>query len=166
MSFVPTCLSLLLIAALASPSWAGCPEATGAAPRYQTRTDTVIDQSTGLEWARCSAGLHWHAGQCEGEHDLVSLETAQALAAQKGKGWRVPTVEELFTLTESACGEAPINATLFPDVLDFGEGAPYWTSTPIPAMPELTYYIDFVDGAVDGHSPGFSLGARFVRTVR
>lgn len=159
-------LTFLLIAALAAPSWAECEDAPNPSARYQVRDHTVLDQNTALEWARCSVGLDWKAGQCEGEHILMALDKAKALAATKGNGWRVPTVEELFSLTESACGLAPINATLFPDVLDLGEGAPYWTSTPIPDMPELTYYIDFIDGSVDGHTPEFSLGVRLVRTAR
>ncbi|POB04495.1 hypothetical protein C1949_05845 [Halopseudomonas oceani] len=57
-----------------------------------------------------------------------------------------------------------MNSTVFPAVTDFGEGAPYWSETHFEEMPQLIYFIDFLDGAVDAHSEGFALAVRLVRS--
>lgn len=96
----------------------------------------------------------------------MSLAAAKAAAAHQGAGWRVPSVKELYGLIEMNCSEPASNAKVFPDLTDMGEGAPYWTTTAVPDMPPLIYYVDFMFGIADGHSPEFAVAVRLVRDGR
>ncbi|CUB02980.1 Lcl C-terminal domain-containing protein [Marinomonas fungiae] len=137
----------------------------GFSGRFTVHEDgVVLDTLTGLTWQRCSLGARWQAEQgCLGEPELMTLAEAKFAAAQSGDGWRVPSIEELYSLVAPEQVNPAINATVFPDIIDSSEGAPYWSVTPIAELPPLTYYVDFMSGRVDGHSDGFALSVRLVR---
>jgi len=96
----------------------------------------------------------------------MSFEEARQFAKQTGGNWRVPTIKELYSIIEQECKNAVINSIVFPDIRDFGEGAPYWSVTRIEDMPMLIYYVNFMSGRVDGHSEGFSMAVRLVRNPK
>lgn len=127
----------------------------------------AFDKVTKLTWSRCSVGTTWKedAG-CVGSPKLMSLEEAQHFARQTGNGWRLPTIKELCSIVEQGCENPVINSIVFPDIKDFGEGAPYWSITRVEEMPMLIYYVDFMSGRVDGHSQGFVMAVRLIRNQR
>ncbi|MBI5592040.1 MAG: DUF1566 domain-containing protein [Deltaproteobacteria bacterium] len=135
--------------------------------QFILREGEAFDQKTKLTWCRCSVGTTWKKGAgCVGAVKLMSLEDAKQIAQKLGGGWRIPTIEELYSIVEQRCTNPAINSEVFPDVKNSGEGAPYWSVTKIKEMPSLIYYIDFLSSEADGHTKGFPMAVRLVRTGR
>ncbi|ODC04596.1 hypothetical protein BFW38_14725 [Terasakiispira papahanaumokuakeensis] len=166
-----TVLGPLLFSCLnANPLWAD-----GTQSQAQERTidrfvvnqaGEAFDPKTNLIWRRCSMGTTWQAGSgCVGSPASLSLEAAQHAARQAGEGWRVPTIDELYSLVDEDRENPAINTTVFPDITATSEGAPYWSVTPVQGMPRLIFFVDFMSGQVDGHTQGFALAARLVRSA-
>ena len=133
--------------------------------RFVLNGGEAYDQQTKLTWNRCSVGTIWTSDAgCVGEVKLLGLDKAKQLAQELGGGWRVPAIEELYSIVEQKCFNPTINSRVFPTVTNFGEGAPYWSDTNVEEIPSLIYFIDFIDGAIDGHSKGFPLAVRLVRS--
>ena len=133
--------------------------------RFVLNEGEAFDQKTKLTWSRCSVGATWKkGGKCTGFVKMLRLDEAKQYAKQLGGGWRVPTIDELSSIVEQTCSQPAINSTVFPNVKNLGEGAPYWSITKIKEMPQLIYYVDFFGGDADGHTKGFSLAVRLVRS--
>ena len=133
--------------------------------RFVPGDGDVLDLHTHLVWMRCSLGMRWtHAG-CMGDMETMSLGQAKSAADAVGHGWRVPTADELFSLVDHSCGAPAIDTTAFPDIRPNSKALPYWTTTPL-GIANLTVYIDFSEGFYDGHSRGFPLAVRLVRSAR
>jgi hypothetical protein len=148
-------------------SFAACDRsktASTSSARFTLNETMAFDQKTKLTWSRCSVGTVWKNGKCSGAAKLMSLGEVKEYAKKLGGGWRVPTIEELFSIVEQKCSGPAINSEVFPSVKDLGEGsAPYWSTTKIKEIPSLIYYIDFISGEADGHTKGFAMAARLVR---
>ena len=133
--------------------------------RFILSKGSAFDKVTKLTWRRCSAGSVWKEGLgCVGSPELMCFEEAEHFAKQAGDGWRVPTIKELYSIVEQGCENPAINSIVFPDINASGESAPYWSFTRIDDMPMLIYCIDFISGRVDGHSNGFAMAVRLVRS--
>jgi hypothetical protein len=119
--------------------------------------DAVLDRRTGLMWAVKPIKVSsWREAQVE--------KTAAAIAKLKTSGfkdWRIPTVDELFTIADRARTERPaIDVAFFPDCPSDW----FWTSTPYAPSPgDYAWGVYFGDGSADWGSRG-SYG--FVRAVR
>jgi len=163
-------ITFLMLASWLTSSavWAACDEnITESSPssRFVLNGGEAYDQQTKLTWNRCSVGTIWTSDAgCIGEVKLLGLDKAKQLAQELGGGWRVPAIEELYSIVEQRCFNPTINSRVFPTVTNFGEGAPYWSDTNVEEIPSLIYFIDFIDGAIDGHSKGFPLAVRLVRS--
>lgn len=132
--------------------------------RFLFQGENIIDQQTHLTWKRCSEGMAWNGTKCTGEITLMKLAEAKNTAKISGKGWRVPTVEELYSLLLNPCTGKATHKEILTDIHDIGENsAPYWTSSKAEVLPNFYYYIDFMSGQVDAHSSGFSLAVRLVK---
>lgn len=132
--------------------------------RFTLNGAEAFDRETNLTWRRCSVGTTWKNGKCMGTAKLMSLSEAKEYAKNTGGGWRVPTIEELYGIVEQICSNPAINTEVFPNVRDLGEGALYWSTTKIKEIPSLIYCIDFLSGGADGHTKGFSMAVRLVRS--
>ncbi|MBB1489660.1 DUF1566 domain-containing protein [Oceanospirillum sp. D5] len=143
------------------------PLTTEAGVRFILHDATAFDTKTGLTWLRCSAGTYWDANAgCVGDVKIMSLTQAELYAANTGTDWRVPTIQELYSIVDINSTNPAIRSDIFPDIKNLSEGAPYWSDSEVEGLPSLFYYIDFIDGSVDGHSNGFPLAVRLVRSGR
>lgn len=97
----------------------------------------------GLEWS-CTLGRS-------------TWEKAPALIARElGADWRLPTVQELFSVVDYACVNP---ATTLPDT----QSSSYWSSTTNSGDPSFAWYVYFYDGNV---SLVIKAGSYYVRAVR
>jgi len=162
-------LALALIA-LGQPAMA-CYDSPGprGQKRFIVKGDEVLDSKTGLIWKRCSLGTKLgtkaeRGNRCAGEKAFVSLDQAMQLASAEGNGWRVPSGPELESLIDVTCGSPVVDVSVFPDIAPDDEGtANYWTTNEVGTA-NLIYYFDFMTGRADGHSRGFQLAVRLVKS--
>jgi hypothetical protein len=98
--------------------------------RYNISEDgaEVSDTQTGLIWRRCAEGMNWSGTTCAGEAAaLTSLQRvlvhAKAEAGAAKAAWRVPTVDELKSITnihrddsQGIPGAAGSDAIAFPAI--------------------------------------------------
>lgn len=138
-----------------------------ASRRFIFTQGEAYDTRTGLIWRRCSVGMTWtRGGGCTGERASMSFTEALKAAGNAGPGWRIPSIKELYSLVDTACGAPHVDVRTFPDLRfkDEDESA-YWTSSAL-GLAGLIYYVDLRTGDADAHSPGFALAVRLVRSAR
>ncbi len=134
-------------------------------PRFILNKGEAFDQTTQLIWSRCSLGTTWSKGNgCMGTPHLMPLEDAKKSIEKIGDGWRLPTIQELYSIVKQDCTGPAIETTVFPGI-NIEEESPYWTISRVEEVPILIYCIDFRNGMVDGHSEGFPLAVRLVRNA-
>jgi hypothetical protein len=105
---------------------------------------TILDTKTGLEWERAANGpMTWQA--------------AMDYATAKGKGWRLPTIEELITL---------INFSKYDPASDFPGMSPYWLWSSSSYAYDVSYawLVNFNNGAMDGYGKSATSYVRCVRS--
>ncbi len=140
----------------------------------------IEDQTTGLQWMRCSQGQHWNGATCEGAASKVTWE--EAMQQPRGGSfagytdWRVPTKDELRTLVYCSSGrpetwsdtDAPcegdfehptIDQVAFPVTPDSW----FWSSSPDAYISDHAWYVRFSSGSVNGYDKS---GTGYVRLVR
>ncbi len=142
---------------------------SGNAPtaRFKLTGGEALDLTTELIWSRCSLGTAWKKGMgCIGAPKAMTLEEARGHVQKLGKGWRIPTIEELQGIVERECSKPAIDSAVFPDVKRSDKGSQYWSATRMDKLPTLFYYVDFMNGEVDAHSEGFVMAVRPVRNAR
>lgn len=145
---------------------AACVKSRQPVARFEAQGNEVRETGSGLIWDRCSAGEHWQAGRCAGTIRLMSLAEARRYAAQRGPGWRLPTLDELSGLVDDHCQSPAIDTRIFPNVRAREEGrSSYWTDTPFETIETMNYVVDFMTGEIDARSTGFPLGVRLVREL-
>ncbi len=87
----------------------------------------VTDLATGLMWKRCSEGQS--GAGCVGTVSTMLWTDALTLANGASHAgftdWRLPNIEELYSLSETGCSNPGINTTVFPAT----STASYWSST-------------------------------------
>lgn len=133
--------------------------------RFSIIGDKVFDKKTKLTWMRCSVGSKWKDNiSCEQSPSIMSFYEAKDIEKDLKNGWRMPTIEELSTIFKNECKNKAINSSIFPDIKLLDNFAPYWSSTSVDKMPNLIYYIDFIDKKLDAHSKGFSMFLRLVKS--
>jgi len=162
-------VALLLAAALCfvpvKSTFAACYENPNGSPRFVLNGGEALDTKTGLIWKRCSLGTSWDGERgCAGEMAFENLDDAVQAAKTEGPQWRVPSGPELESIVDYDCGRPVVDGRVFPDIKPNEEGtAEYWTTNAVGAA-DLFYFFDFMTGLADGHSPGFHLAVRLVRT--
>lgn len=139
------------------------PETSPEANFVQVTTGEVLDSTTNLVWQRCALGQTFSGGTCTGEASQFTWQEALAAAQTANdtdtKGWRLPNLKELASLTERQCVRPAINATAFPAT----PSDDFWTSTPSTADAERAWVVAFFNSS---HSLKDKNRFVFVRLVR
>lgn len=126
---------------------------------------TLTDSVRGLMWMRCSLGQSWQNNSCSGE--ALQLNWQQALVVAHGfeyagqRGWRLPNVKELSSITEGQCVRPAINSELFPNT----PADDYWSATPSVTDPERAWVIAFFNSSNSIKQKSLFVYARLVRTA-
>jgi hypothetical protein len=121
-------------------------------PAGAKRWVAVLDTTTGLMWTVKEQKAKNHA-------DAVS-KAEKMKAASYVTGWRLPTVEELFSLADRSRRNPAINTDFFPDC----ESDWYWSSTPWAGSPaDYAWLVYFGSGYTYYFHHGYN---GFVRAVR
>ena len=110
---------------------------------------TIKDTKTKLMW------------QKEGSKEELNWEKAREYCDKSSlvghKDWRMPTIEELFSLIDFERKEPAINPIFA------CESARYWSSTVYAPNTDGAWYVDFGDGGVGNGNRGYG---DYVRPVR
>ena len=157
MKYIKIIGHLLLLPSLLGFSGLAAAACSGAEDRYvlQNSDTEVLDNTTGLIWQRCSAGLS-DTDCTTGGASAVNWKAAIALADEI---WRLPNVKELASLLEAECTNPSINITLFPAT----STSAYWTATPDTAAATNAWQVDFAAGATSSAAKTAALQVRLVR---
>jgi hypothetical protein len=101
-----------------------CAQAQDRAARVRWIVDEsgiARDRASGLTWYRCNAGERYVAGACVGQASVFTheqaLQYAADFAAASGRGWRLPTRDELASLRVPACENPAVDSRVFPSVV-------------------------------------------------
>ena len=161
-------LFAILLAGVANVFAADCastPDSDEIGSRFLLKGELAFDSKTKLTWQRCGFGQHYKDGRCLGTLKLVTHTEAKQAALKAGKGWRVPSLDELASLIEKRCLAPMLNQVVFPGVREIAEGkAKYWSSDRDKDLPTLIYNVDFLGPAMDANTSGIALGLRLVRS--
>ena len=134
----------------------------GQAMSYTTTTNTVLDNSTGLMWKKCSEGLS--GDNCE-TGSATTHTFAQAIAiceddtTDEYTNWRLPNIKELLSIVDYGKVSPAIDTDFFPGtVSDL-----YWSSTAYLDCPYYAWVVYFGGGNANGDAKD---GDIYVRCVR
>jgi len=109
---------IVLALALVISSQIGYAEEWQTIDHYQVKNGVAKDTKTGLMWMRCPLGMKWKGETCVGKSNEYTwkkaMQTAKSTKYAGNKNWRVPTVEELRTITGNQDGNIPDTNPVFP----------------------------------------------------
>ena len=165
------CLSAtLLAAALNAQTCRDSITASTPTSRFTISDNTIVDNTTNLEWQRCRLGTTWDASANSCLDDGVSdnetytweqaLEAAASNALNGGSDWRLPNIKELASIVEEACYNPAINLELFPDT----PSDVFWSSSPYASYSYNAWIVSFGYGYDDDSNRDYSLYVRLVRS--
>lgn len=132
---------------------------------YSANPDgSVLDKTTGLTWQPCLVGQTWSGGSCIGGGTAFAFSATQSAASANRFGgfsdWRVPTIEELLSLVNSARAKPAMNLIAFPSAVT---GA-LWSRSVNAGNSGYAWYLDFDYGAARTWSTAsYAYGMRLVR---
>ena len=108
----------------------------------------VTDVRNNVSWIRCSVGQNWNLEDktCEGKivklnHEEISYAIEQA-SQQLGGTWRLPNLEELFSIICETCDPPKVDPKYFPGV----SKEAYWTKTPNYFNKKMYWSVNFFTG--------------------
>lgn len=125
--------------------------------------DEITDRVAKLVWRRCVEGMYWDGTTCSGHAHVYTfgdaLAHANAVAAEKGKPWRVPNAKELHGITSKTTAHPAIDPTMFPNTPAEHE----WTSTAYAWTATGGWLVNFDDANVLAYFNRFKSNLRLVR---
>ena len=151
---IVACLSATLLAASLNAQTCKYDSITESTPtsRFTISDNTVIDNTTNLEWQRCRLGTTWDASATGCPDDGISdndaytweqaLEAAASNALNGASDWRLPNIKELNSIVEEACYDPAINLELFPDT----PSDVFWSSSPTGVYRYSAWVVIFQSG--------------------
>lgn len=134
-------------------------------PNFTDNGDgTITDNTTGLIWQKCSWG-QTNDATCSGT--ALTTHWSPALAycntlTLAGRTWRLPNVNELFSLLHKTKSTAPLieETTYFPNIPTMSPY--YWSSTSYLNYTASAWSTSFGNGATQGYGKTFNLYTRCV----
>ncbi|MGZ5892000.1 MAG: Lcl C-terminal domain-containing protein [Caldimonas sp.] len=124
----------------------------------------VTDSTSGLVWRRCAEGMKWNGSICAGKplkYSFAGAKAAASAAAADGKGWRVPTKEELLSLVDLKAKKKPkIDLTTFPNTPSLS----FWATRAGSDDNLNAWLINFANGKLFGNIGQAKFPLRLVRT--
>jgi len=101
--------------------------------------------------------LEWSDTLLDGE--TVTLSEAEEAVAKLGKGWRLPTRQELESLLDLSREDPAIDTSKYPDT----KSCAYWTSTPCAWNDAARWVVSFSLGYVYDYHRNLNACVRAVR---
>ena len=127
---------------------------------------TVTDNTTGLVWQQCSAGLSG-ADCTTGMAGTYTWENAISYCESLSFGgytdWRLPNIKELRSIADSTKNNPTIDIVYFPSTQWSGYLARYWSSTTHAYYTSYAWLVHFSDSSVDGDDKTDNYYVRCVR---
>jgi len=140
--------------------------ASAAQDRFKISSDgqDVTDTTTKLAWRRCAEGLRWDGKACSGKLKTYKYpeakDAAAALAKSDGKGWRIPTRDELVGIVDKTAKKKPrIDVKAFPQT----PSQPFWAMRPGTDDDLSAWLVNFANGKVSGNAGQRKFPLRLVR---
>ena len=135
--------------------------ASQAQGRFTTSADgqEVTDTTTKLTWRRCAEGLKWDGKTCAGKLLKVKYGAAKAAAAAVGKGWRIPSREELVALVDMTKKKPRIDPMAFPAT----PSLPFWATKQGSDDDLNAWLVSFANGKVRANLGEAKFPLRLVR---
>jgi hypothetical protein len=129
--------------------------------RFTTSADgqEVTDTSTKLTWRRCAEGLAWDGKTCKGKLAKYKYGPAKAAAAKVGKGWRIPSREELVGLVDMKQKKPRIDPMAFPGT----PALPFWATKQGSDDDLNAWLVSFANGKVRANLGEAKFPLRLVR---
>jgi uncharacterized repeat protein (TIGR01451 family) len=130
---------------------------------------TVTHKKTGLTWQRCSVGQTWTGSSCSGSASNFSWNNAMKQTSNFAgyNDWRLPRLDELFSIVEFSASTPAINTTIFPNT---GQYSAVWSSELRNFNPDcpndcvvLIYFNYGYSSSGDRKDYDYGVGIRFVR---
>ncbi len=123
---------------------------------------TVTDQVNGLLWQKCNMGETFSAS-CTGAATTSTWQAAlsycNGLTWAGRNDWRLPSINELYSVVDTTAYNPAISLTYFPTTVS---GANYFSSTSNPNNYPIMLYVYFADGIVNNTSKSSTYNARCV----
>ncbi len=125
---------------------------------------TVLHKKTGLTWQRCAVGQTWNAttSTCDGTTSTMNWNDAMA-SYSTGKtcdDWRLPRIDELYSITEHGKFSPAINSTIFPNT---STDVWFWSASVYAYDLRVAWIVKFDYGFGIYSLKGNSLAVRLVR---
>ena len=136
--------------------------------------EMVRDTVTGLEWQRCSLGQTWDGRTCVGEAETFTWEEAR-LAAERVLDWRLPTIDELKTLTYCSSGQPARFSngemcegnyrvpTIVQEAFPNTPRSFFWSGSPYAYRSSFAWYVGFGYGDAGNFNRSSNFRVRLVR---
>lgn len=125
----------------------------------------IYDFKQGIAWRRCVEGMTWKQGSCQGQAREFSYAMAIEYTqqqVQRGKDWRIPSVEELEILADKTRADPAIDPIMFPQTPNKW----FWSRSPYIPVPSHGWTVSFLSGSVSNISRYRGLLVlRLVRTL-
>ena len=136
-----------------------------SSPAFYPKDHIVIDLSKNIEWLRCSVGQQWNGTTCVGETLLMNhkiiMQAIQIADEQLGPGWRLPTLDELYSLVCKKCVKGKkFDPLIFPNT----DPRAYWTGQKNSMSKGSYWTVNFFTGHRFGRFyPEQDMAVRLVR---
>lgn len=129
-------------------------------PYTTVQTGIILDGSNGLVWQKCSAGLNNDAtctGSALTQTWVNAIAYCQTLGLA-GKSWRLPNLNELFSLAKFSAANPAIDVSAFPATPNLA----YWSSTTMSGNTLNAHTVNFSAGGSGFAAKSGSLNVRCV----